>query len=123
MELFVKACEKFLENEIEIYTVSEFHDLMGTPGDGKHTHNGLDSLAIANGNFSSLTLPSQRIPRERKENWSDIQSNKGITIHQYLEPDVPALSTTILRPITSQVTEFKYHYFYQFIVPPIHQSS
>ena len=60
---------------------------MGTPGDGKHTHNGLDSLAIANGNFSSLTLPSQRIPRERKENWSDIQSNKGITIHQYLEPD------------------------------------
>jgi len=86
------------------------HDLATL--DGKHTHHGLGSLAIANGNFSSLTLPSQRIPREKKENWSDIQSNKGITIHQYLEPDVPALATTILKPITSQVTEFNYHYFY-----------
>ena len=39
---------------------------------------------ICRATFSSLTLLSQRIPRERNENWSDIQSNKEITIHQYL---------------------------------------
>lgn len=37
MELFVKACEEFLENDFELHTVSEFHDLMGTLGDDIYT--------------------------------------------------------------------------------------
>ena len=41
------------------------HDLATL--DGKHTHHGLGSLAIVNGNLSSLTLSSEWIPRERKK--------------------------------------------------------
>ena len=80
------------------------HDL-ATLG-GKQTHHELGLLAIANRNSSSFTLPSQRTPRKKKENWSNTQSNKEITFHQYLESEIPALATTILRPIISQANEF-----------------
>ena len=33
VELFEEACDKFLENDIELYTVVEFHDLMSSLGD------------------------------------------------------------------------------------------
>ena len=33
LELFEEACTKFLENEIELYTVAEFHDIMSSLGD------------------------------------------------------------------------------------------
>ena len=37
MELFVKACEEFVENDLELYTVAEFHNLMATLGDNIYT--------------------------------------------------------------------------------------
>ena len=33
LELFEEACTKFLENDIELYTVAEFHDKMSSLGD------------------------------------------------------------------------------------------
>lgn len=33
LELFEEACTKFLENDIELYTVAEFHDMMSSLGD------------------------------------------------------------------------------------------
>jgi len=77
------------------------HDLATL--DGKQTHHGLGSLAIANGTFTGKTLPSQRIPRDKKENWDNVQKKNGIEIHQYLEPDIPALAKIVLKPITRQV--------------------
>ena len=77
------------------------HDLATL--DGKQTHHGLGSLAIANGRFTGKSLPMQRIPRDKKENWSTIKGINGIKMHQYLEPDIPALAKTILKPIISQV--------------------
>ena len=77
------------------------HDLATL--DGKQTHHALGTLAIANGNFSGTILPIQKIPREKKENWSTIQGNNGIKIHQYLEPDIPALAKIILKPRALQV--------------------
>ena len=48
--------------------------------DGKNTHHGLGSIAIVNGKFSKLKLIRQALPRDKKQNWSDIVSNKGIKI-------------------------------------------
>ncbi|XP_057301367.1 uncharacterized protein LOC130635869 [Hydractinia symbiolongicarpus] len=81
------------------------HDLATL--DGKQTHHGLGSLAVANGNFGAQRLPTRRIPREKKENWSNIQGNKGIEIHEYLEPEVPALAKTVMKPITIEVKILK----------------
>lgn len=47
----------------------------------------------------------------------DIQGNEGIKIYQYLEPDIPALAKTILKPITSQVNEFNIFIFNSFQFP------
>ena len=56
--------------------------------DGKKTHHGLGSIAIVNGGHISTTCPAHMIPRDKKENWSDIKSCEGIKIRQYFEPDV-----------------------------------
>lgn len=43
-------------------------------------HHGLGSIAIVNSKFSKLKLIRQALPRDKKQNWSDIVSNKGIKI-------------------------------------------
>ena len=73
------------------------HDLATL--DGKGTHHGLGSLAIANGNFTDNNLPTNRIPRDKREKWSDIEGKEGIKIHEYFEPEIPALSKTMFKPI------------------------
>ena len=73
--------------------------------DAKETHNGLGSIAIVNGGHISPTCPAHKIPRDKKENWSDIKSCEGIKMRQYFGSDVPALAKTILQPIT-QVRKF-----------------
>ena len=73
------------------------HDLATI--DGKKTHHGLGSIAIANGNFSGAQIQRNRIPREKKENWCQVESNVGIKIVQYYTPNVSALGETILQPI------------------------
>ena len=65
------------------------HDLATI--DGKKTHHGLGSIAIANGNFSGAQIQRNRIPREKKENWCQVESNVGIKIVQYYTPNVSAL--------------------------------
>ena len=72
---------------------------------GKETHHGFGSIAIVNGGHISMTCPTHKIPRDKKENWSDFKSCEGIKIHQYFGPDVPALAKAILQPIT-QVRTF-----------------
>ena len=79
--------------------VSDNSDQQLATLDGKKTHHGLGSLAIANGNFTTENLPSHRIPRDKKEKWSNVEGNNGIEIHEYFEPDTPALSKTIFKPI------------------------
>ena len=59
MELFVKACEEFLE----IYTVSEFHDLMGTLGDDIYTVK-MTQLKLK----ERYQCPIQLVSREGKSN-------------------------------------------------------
>lgn len=68
--------------------------------DGKKTHHGLGSMAIANGGQISTTCSTHKIPRNKKENWGGIKSCEGIQIRQYFGADVPALAKTILQPIT-----------------------
>ena len=72
--------------------------------DGKKTHHGLGSIAIANGGHISI-CSTHKIPRDKKGNWSDIKSCEGIKIRQYFGPDVPALAKAILQPI-NQVRKF-----------------
>ena len=68
--------------------------------DGKNTHHGLGSLAIANGNFTDdEKLPTNRIPRDKREKWSDIEGQFGIEIREYYEPEIPALRKTMFKPI------------------------
>lgn len=62
-------------------------------------HHGLDSIAIANSKFSNTKLISWTLPWEKKQNRSDITSNKGIEIRQYNAPDVPALAAKICSPM------------------------
>ena len=64
--------------------------------DGRRTHHGLGSIAIANGGQISATCPAHKIPRDKKENWSDVKSYEEIKIRQYFGPDVPALAKAIL---------------------------
>lgn len=66
--------------------------------DGKHTHHGLGSIAIANGDFTTETFERQRIPREKREAWKNIKFNDGIKIVQYTAPNISSLTKTILKP-------------------------
>ena len=66
--------------------------------DGKSTHHGLGSIAIANGNFTAETFERQKIPRNKREAWKDIKFNNGINIVQYIAPNIPSLTKTILKP-------------------------
>ena len=76
--------------------VSDNSDQQMATLDGKKTHHGLGSLAIANGNFTDYNLPSHRIPRDKKERWSDVEGNNGIEIHEYYEPETSALLKAML---------------------------
>jgi 5'-3' exonuclease len=76
------------------------HDLATV--DGKKTHHGLGSIAIANGKFPAKKIARASVPRDRKENWSDLVSNEGIPIKPYHPPDKTALKKTILKPISSK---------------------
>ena len=67
--------------------------------DGKNTHHGLGSIAIANGAFSETNLQIKALPRDSKEKCSTIVTNEGIPIKQYHSPDMTALGRTILKPI------------------------
>lgn len=77
------------------------HDLATL--DGKNTHHGLGSIAIANGNFSNVQRCYSKVPRDKKLNWKDVNFNTGIPIHQYIEPDMPALLKTTLLPIPEEL--------------------
>ena len=75
------------------------HDLANF--DGENTHHGLASIAIGNGKFSNSKFIGQAILREKKYNWSDIASNKGIERKQFNSPDVPALARIQLVKVSS----------------------
>ena len=60
-------------------------------------------MAIANGNFTDYNLPSQRIPRDKKEKWSDVEGNNGIEIHEYYEPEIAALSKAMFKTMQVKV--------------------
>ena len=77
------------------------HDLATV--DGKNTHHGLGSIAIPKGKFSNSKFIRQAISRDKKQNWSDIASNKGIEIKQYNSLDVPALGRTVMRPVIQSI--------------------
>ena len=74
------------------------HDLATV--DGKNTHHGFGSIAIANVKFSNSKFILQAISCDKKQNWSYAASNKGIEIKEYNLPDVPALARTIMRPFS-----------------------
>ena len=46
--------------------------------DGKNLHHSLVSIAIANGKFSNSKFMSWDILHNKKQNWSDIVSNKSM---------------------------------------------
>ena len=78
------------------------HDLATL--NGRNTHHGLGSIAIAKGKISNSRFLRQIISCDKKQviscdkkpNWSDIASNKSVEIKQYNSPDVPALARTIM---------------------------
>lgn len=84
--------------------VSDNSDVDLATLDGKHTHHGLGSLAIANGNFTNEKLPTNRIPRDKKVKWSDIEGKQGIEIREYYEPEIPALTKTMFKPIQVNIS-------------------
>ncbi|XP_066929545.1 uncharacterized protein [Clytia hemisphaerica] len=88
--------------------VSDNSDVDLATLDGKHTHHGLGSLAIANGNFTDKKLPTNRIPRDKRKKWSDIEDQQGIVIHEYYEPEIPALTKTMFKPIEGKLPVFQY---------------
>ena len=71
--------------------------------DGKNTHHGLGSIAVANGCFDNVSVHRQRIPRNKKGAWSDKKSNEGIKIMQYKPPDTPVLNKTVLKPMVQVI--------------------
>ena len=66
--------------------------------DGKDTHHGRGSIAIANGEFTSGSFKRQKIPRDKRQAWKDVKSNDGINIIQYMAPNVPSLTKSIVKP-------------------------
>ena len=77
------------------------HDLATL--NGKNTHHGIGSIAIANGNFSNVPVYRQRIPRDKKEPWSQVVSTEGIKIIQYIAPSTPSLTKVVLQPIAKVI--------------------
>ena len=67
-------------------------------------HHGLGSIAIAHRNFSGAQIERNKVPREKKENWCQVESNVGIKIVQYFKPNLSALGETIIQPIVQAVT-------------------
>ena len=70
--------------------------------DGENVHHGPGSIAVANGCFD-VSVHRQRIPRNKKGAWSNIKSNEGIKITQYMPPDTPALNKTVLKPMVQVI--------------------
>ena len=87
LELFEQACTNFLENDIELYTVTEFHEMMATLGDEvysvKMTQNKLSEKYKGCINFVSRQGKSNIILLDRaaevlSEKWySDRQKRIG----------------------------------------------
>ena len=76
------------------------HD--ATTIDGKDTHHGLGTIAIANEKFSNFDTRRTPLSRNKKQRWSDIQSTQGIPIQNYHAPDKPALNQVVLRPVVKE---------------------
>ena len=70
--------------------------------DGKNTHHGLGSIAIANGKFSNFDTRRNPLPRDKKQRWSDIQSTQGIPVQNYHAPDKAALNQVVLYPVVEE---------------------
>ena len=73
------------------------HDLATI--DGKNTYHGLGSINIANGSFADISVSRQRVPRDKKEAWCQVNFNEEIQIIQYIAPNVQSLSRTVLQAI------------------------
>ena len=67
--------------------------------DGKDTHHGLGSIAIANVEVTSASFRRQKNPQDKREAWNDVKSNDGIKIIQHMAPNVPSLTKAILKPL------------------------
>lgn len=74
------------------------HDLATI--DGKNTHHGLGSISIANGNFSNENYMRCTLPRDKKQKWSSIITNKGIPIKNYFHGDTSALKKIKFKSLT-----------------------
>ena len=70
--------------------------------DGKNTHHGLGSIAIANGKFSNFDTRRNPLPRDKKQRQSDIQSTQAIPIENYHAPDKPILNQVVLPPVVEE---------------------
>ena len=77
------------------------HDLATI--DGKNTHHGLGSISIANGNFIEKSN-KKRLPRDKKDYWSNINFDNQITISQFYSSDVPVLSQIKFQEFTKVFT-------------------
>lgn len=76
--------------------------------DGKNTHHGLGAIAIANGKFSNTRIHRTALPRDKKQNWTDITSNTGIEVKQYDPPGIPVLKKTVMEPVIHEM----FHYYF-----------
>ena len=81
--------------------VSDNTDHNITTLDGKDTHHGPGSTAMANGEIMSASFrrQKQKIPQDKREAWKDVKSNDCIKIIQYVAPNVPSLTKAILKPL------------------------
>jgi len=76
--------------------------------DGKNTHHGLGAIAIANGKFSNTRIHRTALPRDKKQTWTEITSNKGIEVKQYDPTGIPVLKTTIMEPVIQELLQYQY---------------
>ena len=60
--------------------------------DGKNSHHGLGTIAVANGAFTDVATNRKKIPRLKKVPWSTITPNSGIQIFEYGGSNVPSLN-------------------------------
>ena len=65
--------------------------------DDKNTPHELDMIAIANGDFTDMSVHRKRIPQDKTVVWSGIKLNKGIKIIQYMAPDIPSLTRIVFK--------------------------
>ena len=77
------------------------HDLATI--DGKDIHPGLGSISIANENFISHTN-KKKLPRDRKDNWSNLNFDNQIKTSQFYSSDVLVLSQTKFEEFTKVFT-------------------